>query len=104
MLSSNGSLSRIVAHMSLRCLLLAIGAHACVPSPDGDRVTKPVRGFSRFHLVSFALADPIGYPFAIINSSCEASSKASNVCVVFEIPEHMFTGRPITTKEEREKL
>lgn len=68
--------------------MAAKGAHACVPSPEGDSVTKPVRGFSRFHRVSFALADPIGYPFAIINSSCEASSKASNVCMVFETPEH----------------
>lgn len=34
---------------------------------------KIVCDFSRFHL-----ADPTGYPFAIINSSREASSKASN--------------------------
>lgn len=60
---------------------------------------KIVCDFSRFHL-----ADPTGYPFAIINSSREASSKASNVCMGFQIPEHMCTGRPITIKEEWEKL
>lgn len=63
-----------------------------------------VPGFPRFHLVSFALADPIGYPFAIINCGCEASSKALNVCLVFETPEHMFTGRLIAIKEEWEEV
>ena len=97
------SLSRNIVHMSLHFLLLAKGPHSCVPSPGGGSVTESVHAFSRFCLVSSSFAQPIGYPFAIINFSHELLATYQMFACSLR-PQYMFSGRPIAIKEEWETL
>lgn len=57
--------------MLLHFLLLKEGTHSVCPLTGGKEHRKPMHGFLQTLLVSFSLAEPVTYPFAVINLGCE---------------------------------